>query len=126
MRGQDEHAAREVLVPRDPDVGAAAVRHRNTEALDENPIVTEIARRLAVDDEMQAEFFANLISAAFDLAPDQTMRAIADRVADFRVPEVVLADGSSSDDALAAAGIYDRAKEPELVFGPLLAQWKVF
>ncbi|NNH69899.1 acyl-ACP desaturase [Nocardia uniformis] len=105
---------------------AAAVRHRNTEALDENPIVTEIARRLAVDDEMQAEFFANLISAAFDLAPDQTMRAIADRVADFRVPEVVLADGSSSDDALAAAGIYDRAKEPELVFGPLLAQWKVF
>lgn len=105
---------------------ASAVRHRNTEALGENPIVTEIARRIAVDDEMQAEFFANLIASAFDLVPDQTMRAIADRVADFRVPEVKLADGSSSDDALAAAGIYDRAKEPELVFGPLLEQWKVF
>lgn len=105
---------------------AAAVRHRNTEALGENPMVTEIARRIAVDDELQAVFFANLISAALDLVPDQTMRAIADRVADFRVPEVELYDGRSSDDVLAAAGIYDRAKEPELVFAPLLEQWKVF
>ncbi|MFI6868526.1 acyl-ACP desaturase [Nocardia sp. NPDC050406] len=105
---------------------AAAVRHRNTEALGENPMVTEIARRIAVDDELQAIFFANLVEAALDLVPDQTMRAIADRVADFRVPEVELADGRSSDDVLAAAGIYDRAKEPELVFAPLLEQWKVF
>ncbi len=105
---------------------ASAVRHRNTEALGENPLVTEIARRIAVDDELQAEFFANLISAALDRFPDQTMRAIADRIADFRVPEATLTDGRSSDEVLAAAGIYDRAKEPELVYAPLLERWNVF
>jgi acyl-[acyl-carrier-protein] desaturase len=54
------------------------------------------------------------------------MRAIADSVASFHVPSVTLADGRSSDDVLAEAGIYDPAKEAELVFGPLLQQWNVF
>ncbi|MGW4355272.1 acyl-ACP desaturase [Nocardia sp. NPDC004582] len=105
---------------------AAAVRHRNTARLADHIMVASIADRLAADDELQAVFFGNLISAALDLAPDQTLRAIADRIADFHVPVIELADGRSSDEVLAAAGIYDRAQEPELVFGPLLEQWKVF
>ncbi|NEW42290.1 acyl-ACP desaturase [Nocardia cyriacigeorgica] len=105
---------------------ASAVRHRNTAALNENPIVTSISERIAVDDELQAEFFAALIDAAFAQAPDQTMRAIADRIADFHVPTVALPDGRSSDEVLAEAGIYDPAKEGELVFAPLLKRWNVF
>lgn len=54
------------------------------------------------------------------------MRAIADRVADFRVPHVDLPGGGSSDEALAEAGIYDRADEDELVFKPLLQRWNIF
>ncbi|MFI7668145.1 acyl-ACP desaturase [Nocardia sp. NPDC049526] len=105
---------------------AAAIRHRNTAALGENKMVTAIAERIAIDDELQSIFFADLISAAFDVAPDQTMRAIADSVARFEVPSVALPDGRSSDDVLAEAGIYDRAKENELVFGPLLERWEFF
>ncbi|WP_329413258.1 acyl-ACP desaturase [Nocardia vinacea] len=105
---------------------AAAIRHRNTAALGENKMVTAIAERIARDDELQSIFFADLISAAFGVAPDQTMRAIADSVARFEVPSVTLSDGRSSDDALAEAGIYDRAKENELVFGPLLERWEFF
>ncbi|UGT38731.1 acyl-ACP desaturase [Nocardia yamanashiensis] len=105
---------------------AAAVRHRNTAALDENPIVTMISERIAVDDELQAEFFGNLIAAALDLTPDQTVRAIADQVAAFHVPVVQLADGRTSDEVLAEAGIYDRAREGELVFAPLLERWNIF
>ncbi|UGT64295.1 acyl-ACP desaturase [Nocardia asteroides] len=105
---------------------AAAIRHRNTAALDENPIVTAIAERIARDDELQSEFFADLVSAAFDLAPDQTLRAVADRIADFRVPTVALPDGRNSDDVLAEAGIYRAADEGRLVFAPLLDRWKVF
>ncbi|MFE7800575.1 acyl-ACP desaturase [Nocardia sp. NPDC057440] len=105
---------------------AAAIRHRNTAALGENKMVTAIAERIAVDDELQSVLFANLIVAAFEIAPDQTMRAVADSVARFHVPTVTLPDGRSSDDLLAEAGIYDQAKEGELVFAPLLAQWKVF
>ncbi|MFE3543630.1 acyl-ACP desaturase [Nocardia sp. NPDC059177] len=105
---------------------AAGIRHRNTAALGENPVVTAIAEKIAVDDELQAEFFATLVSAALDLVPDQAVRAIADRVADFRVPHVDLPGGGSSDEALAAAGIYDPANEAELVFKPLLARWNIF
>ncbi|MTE15318.1 acyl-ACP desaturase [Nocardia sp. CT2-14] len=105
---------------------AAAVRHRNTARSADNVIVGAIAERLAADDELQAVFFANLVAAALDLAPDQTIRAIAGRVADFHVPVVQLADGRTSDEVLAEAGVYDRASEPELVFAPLLEQWKIF
>ncbi|WP_433759045.1 acyl-ACP desaturase [Nocardia sp. CA-135398] len=105
---------------------AAAIRHRNTAALGENKMVTAIAERIALDDELQSIFFADLVTAAFGIAPDQTMRAIADSVARFEVPSVTLSDGRSSDDVLAEAGIYDRAKENELVFGPLLERWEFF
>ncbi|MFI5777992.1 acyl-ACP desaturase [Nocardia sp. NPDC051570] len=105
---------------------AAAIRHRNTAALAENPLVTTIAERLAADDELQSVFFANLVAAALDLAPDQAARAIADRIADFRVPEVTLADGRNSTDVLAEAGIYDPRREGELVFAPLLERWNIF
>ncbi|MFF0491539.1 acyl-ACP desaturase [Nocardia sp. NPDC004068] len=105
---------------------AAAVRHRNTAALNENPLVTAISERLAADDELQSVFFANLVAAALDLAPDQTARAIADRITDFHVPEVTLADGRNSTKVLAEAGIYDPTREPDLVFTPLLDRWNFF
>ncbi|MGK8501352.1 acyl-ACP desaturase [Nocardia asiatica] len=105
---------------------ASAVRHRNIAALGENPQVTAIAERIALDDELQSVFFADLVSAALDLVPDQTVRAIADRVAGFEVPAVALPDGRGSDAVLAEAGIYDRAKEDELVFAPLLRRWNIF
>ncbi|MEV0331843.1 acyl-ACP desaturase [Nocardia sp. NPDC050717] len=105
---------------------AAAIRHRNTAALGENPVVTAIAEKLAADDELQAEFFAVLVEAALELVPDQGVRAIADQVAAFRVPQVELPGGGSSDEALAEAGIYDPAREGELVFKPLLQRWNIF
>lgn len=105
---------------------ASAVRHRNIAALGENPLVTAIAERIALDDELQSVFFADLISAALDLVPDQAVRAIADRIAGFEVPRVTLSDGRDSDEVLAEAGVYDRAKEGELVFAPLLRRWNIF
>ena len=105
---------------------AAAIRHRNTAALGENPIVTAMAEKLAADDELQAEFFAELVAAAFDLVPDQA--CARDRRSSRRLPGA--ARGSArwriSDEALAEAGIYDRADEDELVFKPLLQRWNIF
>lgn len=105
---------------------ASAIRHRNTAALNENPLVTAISERIALDDELQAELFAQLVDAAFEQAPDQMMRAIADRVADFEIPSLTLSDGRNSTEVLAEAGIYDPAKENTLVFAPLLTKWNVF
>ncbi|MGW0182219.1 acyl-ACP desaturase [Nocardia sp. NPDC003345] len=105
---------------------ASAVRHRNTAAFGENPLVTAISERIAKDDELQSEVFAELLAAGFAEAPDQAMRAVADQVAAFRVPSVTLPGGRSSDEVLAEAGIYDPAKQDELVFAPLLRRWDVF
>ena len=48
------------------------------------------------------------------------------QIAAFAVPELTLADGRNSTAVLAEAGIYDPAREPELVFAPLLTRWNVF
>ncbi|MEU6564913.1 acyl-ACP desaturase [Nocardia nova] len=105
---------------------ASVVRHCNIAALRENSTVTAIAERIAIDDELQAEFFGNLVAAALDLVPDQTMRAIADRIAEFQVPELTLPDGRNSTEVLAEAGIYDPARTGDLVFAPLLQRWNIF
>ncbi|RJO75808.1 acyl-ACP desaturase [Nocardia panacis] len=116
----------DVLVELTLEETASAIRHRNTAALGENPMVTALSERIAADDELQAEFFANIVAVGLEQAPDQGMRAIADRIAGFKVPTVALPDGRSSDEVLAEAGIYDRSREDELVFGPLLRRWEFF
>ncbi|EID74926.1 acyl-ACP desaturase [Rhodococcus opacus RKJ300 = JCM 13270] len=104
---------------------AAAVRHHNTAALGEDPLVAVIAERLAADDELQSLFYRNIVEAAFELVPDQTMRAIASRIAAFDVPSVALPGGTDSTAVLAEAGIYDPAQQGEKVFAPLLRSWNI-
>ncbi|RMI35711.1 acyl-ACP desaturase [Nocardia stercoris] len=108
------------------DEAAATVRHRNTAALAENSVVTAIADRLAADDAAHTEVFADLVAAGLNRAPDQAVRAIADQVAVFETPEVTLADGCSGTALLAASGVYEPVRAPEVVFGPLVDRWKIF
>jgi acyl-[acyl-carrier-protein] desaturase len=115
----------DILVEATLDEATAAIRHRNTAALDENPTVTAIAARIARDDELQAMFFANIVDAAFRIAPDQAARAVADRVAGYCVPSVRLPDGRDCAAALAEIGIYDPDQAPKLVFGPLVERWNL-
>ncbi|MDV7246549.1 MULTISPECIES: acyl-ACP desaturase [Rhodococcus] len=104
---------------------AAAVRHHNTAALAEDPLVASIETRLAADDELQSVFYRNVVEAAFAVAPEQMVRAIASRIDAFDVPSVELPGGKNSTAVLAEAGIYDPALQREKVFAPLLAAWNI-
>ncbi|AWK75737.1 fatty acid desaturase [Rhodococcus oxybenzonivorans] len=104
---------------------AAAVRHQNTAALAEDPLVASIETRLAADDELQSVFYRNVVEAAFAVAPEQMVRAIASRIDAFDVPSVELPGGKNSTAVLAEAGIYDPAHQREKVFVPLLAAWNI-
>ncbi|NLE82135.1 MAG: acyl-ACP desaturase [Rhodococcus sp.] len=104
---------------------AAAVRHRNTARLGSDPVVAAITDRIAQDDELQATFYSNLVAASLDIAPDQTVLAVASAIDSFEVPRVDLLDGSDSTARLAEAGIYDPARQNEDVFAPLLRDWKI-
>lgn len=116
----------DVLVNSAFEEAASSIRLRNTGALGDDPVVAAICERIAADDELQTVFYANVVSAALDLVPDQAARAIADRVREFRVPLIPLPGGRDSTSELAEAGVYDPAREDELIFGPLLEQWKIF
>ncbi len=116
----------EVLANSAFEEAASSIRLRNTGALGGDPVVAGICERIAADDELQRTFYANVVSASLDRFPDQTAKAIAGRVRGFQVPLIPLPGGRDSTSELAAAGIYDPAREDELVFGPLLAQWNIF
>ncbi|NUS42355.1 MAG: acyl-ACP desaturase [Mycobacteriaceae bacterium] len=114
----------EILVEAAFDETASAVLHRNIAAATSDPAVAAICERIAADDELQAVFFANLVTGAFEVAPDQALQAIADRVAGWRMPTVEL-PGRDSAAELAAAGLYAPERTSELVFAPLLHRWRV-
>jgi acyl-[acyl-carrier-protein] desaturase len=116
----------DMLVKYALDETAAGLRHRKAAELATEPRLAAIFGRIAQDDELQAVFFRNLVTAALDLEPDLSMRAIADRVADFAVPVVDLPGEGSSSTLLEKAGIYTPEMQSEQVVKPLLQEWKVF
>src|SRR3954463_3233181 len=62
---------------------ATRISHRNTGKAAGDPIAGQLLARVAADENLHMMFYRNLITAAFDLAPNQAMRAVADVVASF-------------------------------------------
>ena len=59
-----------------------AISHRNTGRASGDPVCERLLARVAADENLHMLFYRNLLAAAFELAPDQTMRAVTDVVAD--------------------------------------------
>ena len=71
-------------------------------------------------------FYRNLVQAAFDHAPDDTMIAILDEVRDFAMPGEGMPDFMRNSVIMAKAGIYDLRLHHDAVIMPVLKYWKVF
>ncbi|SNS90557.1 acyl-ACP desaturase [Rhodococcoides kyotonense] len=108
------------------DEAAAALRNTNTVALGGDPVLATILTKIAADDALQSRFYANVVTEGFAVVPDQTMRAIVDRITGFAIPVVDLPSKANSTEALKEAGIYDDDQQRDKVFKPLLAAWNVF
>ncbi|MBJ8343759.1 acyl-ACP desaturase [Antrihabitans sp. YC2-6] len=108
------------------DETASSIRHRNSAGVVGEPLAASICNRIALDDELQRTFYANILTAALEVVPDQVVRAVADAVKGFRIPLIPLPNNRDSTAELAAAGIYDPTREAELVFAPLLEHWNIF
>ena len=65
---------------------ATRISHRNTGRATGDPVCEQLLARVAADENLHMIFYRNLLGAAFDLAPSQAMRAVADVVADFQMP----------------------------------------
>jgi acyl-[acyl-carrier-protein] desaturase len=105
---------------------ATRISHRNTGRFTQDPIAERLLTRVATDENLHMVFYRNLVSAALELAPDATMRAITDEVLNFGMPGSVIPAFARKAALMAKAGIYDLRIHHDEVLSPLLRHWGVF
>jgi acyl-[acyl-carrier-protein] desaturase len=105
---------------------ATRVSHRNTGRATGDPIADKLLARIAKDENLHMVFYRNIVDAAFDIAPDATMRAVADEVIRFEMPGATMAGFRKNSVLIAKAGIYDLRLHHDEVIQPVLRAWKVF
>jgi acyl-[acyl-carrier-protein] desaturase len=66
------------------------------------------------------------VQAAFDINPDEMMRAVANEVINFEMPGANMASFRKNSTIIAKAGIYDLRLHHDEVVAPILRFWKVF
>ena len=105
---------------------ATRVSHRNTGRYTEEPIADKLLARVAKDENLHMIFYRNIVTAALELTPSQTMRAITEEVVGFEMPGSVIPGFSRKAVQMAKAGIYDLRIHHDDIVTPLLRQWGVW
>lgn len=105
---------------------ATRVSHRNTGKLTDDPVADALLAKVAADENLHMVFYRNLLGAALELDPNQTMRAITDVVTTFAMPGTDIAGFQRKAVQMAVAGVYDLRQHKDDVVAPVLRFWKVF
>jgi acyl-[acyl-carrier protein] desaturase len=103
---------------------ATRISHRNTGNLLSDEAGYRVMARVAADENLHYLFYRDLVSAALELDPSATVRAIASQVCKFEMPGTGIPDFNSHAAAIADAGIYDLRLHHDQVLVPLvLRHW---
>lgn len=105
---------------------ATRISHRNTGRASQDPNCERLLARIAADENLHMLFYRNLLDAAFQLTPSQTMRAVTDVVTTFQMPGTGIEGFTRKAMTIANAGIYDLRLHIDDVLMPVLRQWAVF
>ncbi len=105
---------------------ATRVSHRNTGAATGDPIAEQLFTRIALDENLHMLFYRNVIEAAFELVPDETMVAVLGSVRDFAMPGHGIEGFGRMAVQIAVDGIYDLRQHRDEVVMPVLRKWRVF
>ncbi|HEX5771405.1 MAG TPA: acyl-ACP desaturase, partial [Nocardioidaceae bacterium] len=105
---------------------ATRVSHRNTGKLTDDPVADALLAKVAADENLHMIFYRNLLGAALELSPNQTMRAITDVVTTFQMPGTDIAGFQRKAVEMAIAGVYDLRQHRDDVVAPVLRFWNVF
>ena len=105
---------------------ATRVAHRNTGRCTGDPVAEKLLARISMDENLHMIFYRNIVKAALEIAPNQTLRAIADEVACFVMPGSVVPGFARKAAQIANAGIYDLRIHHDDVIMPLLRHWQIF
>ncbi|MGL5853455.1 MAG: acyl-ACP desaturase, partial [Phycicoccus sp.] len=82
--------------------------------------------RVAKDENLHMIFYRNIVQAALELVPDQTVRAITEEVKTFQMPGSIIPGFNRKAVQIAMAGIYDLRIHHDDIIAPLLRQWGVW
>lgn len=102
---------------------ATRVSHRNTGTATQDPVAEQLLARIALDENLHMVFYRNVLAAAFEIAPDRTMRAVTDSVRDFAMPGHGIEGFERKAVQIAVAGIYDIRQHRDEVVMPVLRKW---
>ncbi len=105
---------------------ATRISHRNTGRHTGDPGCERLLARIAADENLHMLFYRNLLDAAFDVAPAETMRAVTDVVRDFAMPGATIANYTRRSVQIAMAGIYDLRIHHDEVLAPVLRAWNIW
>jgi acyl-[acyl-carrier-protein] desaturase len=105
---------------------ATRISHRNTGRYTQDPIADKLLARVAADENLHMLFYRNLVTAALEIEPSRTLRAIADEVIGFQMPGSIIPGFARKAAQIAKAGIYDLRIHHDDVVWPLLRHWGVF
>jgi acyl-[acyl-carrier-protein] desaturase len=103
---------------------ATRVAHGNTGRALDDPAGEVIMRRVAADENLHHLFYRDLVGAALEVVPDQTVVAIEAQARHFAMPGAGLPGFADHAEAIAGAGIYSAAMFHDQVLMPvLIARW---
>jgi acyl-[acyl-carrier-protein] desaturase len=105
---------------------ATRISHRNTGKATDDPVADRLLQRIAADENLHMIFYRDLVGAAMELAPSQTIPAIVDEVLGFQMPGFGITDFGRKAAIIAKAGIYDLRIHHDEVVQPMMRQWRVF
>jgi acyl-[acyl-carrier protein] desaturase len=105
---------------------ATRISHRNTGRVTQEPVADQMLARISLDENLHMIFYRNVLAAALEIAPNQTMRAITDVVTTFQMPGDDLPGFKRKALEIAIAGIYDLRLHHDEVVAPILRHWKVW
>jgi acyl-[acyl-carrier-protein] desaturase len=105
---------------------ATRISHRNTGRYTNDPGCDRLLARIAADENLHMLFYRNVMSAAFDVAPDDAMQAVLDVAEGFQMPGAEVEGFVRRSVQIAMAGIYDLRIHHDEVLSPVLRAWNVF
>ncbi|MGI8434273.1 MAG: acyl-ACP desaturase [Nocardioidaceae bacterium] len=105
---------------------ATRVSHRNTGRATGEPVADQLLARIAADENLHMIFYRNLLNAALQLDPDQTMLAVTEVVKTFEMPGADIPGFQRKAVEMAIEGIYDLRQHRDDVVMPVLRFLKVF
>ncbi|KAB8190083.1 acyl-ACP desaturase [Nonomuraea phyllanthi] len=105
---------------------ATRIAHRNTGKASGDEGCERLLARIAADENLHMLFYRNLLKAAFELDPNQTMRSVTDVVTTFQMPGTGIDGFARKAMIIANEGIYDLRLHLDDVLMPVLRQWSVF